>query len=387
MYSEFMWVHTVRSSNQMDTIDSGANPRENALETIIDDFLASGNKSGNYRDALERVLTQWRQRLEDRGVETVEQVNKRSMASYAQYLSRRVNAGKSREVDGGISAATAWTYYDYVSAFLSYCVRWEYLEENPAQKGIATDELPPRPKKKSGDQQFWSAEDRKALVRYADRRAHEAVDEKGFDALEELRDRALVYVLAYSGVRGGEVLSDPRDDRRNGLRWTDVDLENNQLHVLGKNQQREEVQLPLQAHSPIERLERALEPASPEWPVFVSSHAPSLYRNLPEEADASEGEPLELQRKHGVVPPSLSVNGGRSVLKRLCDDAEIDVDGDYLKPHGARRGVGEAVYREHGAAAAQRVLRHADPRTTSQMYAHIEASELAEETAEVFENE
>lgn len=246
---------------------------------------------------------------------------------------------------------------------------------------------PAATEKKSGDQQFWSAADRKALLRHADQRAHQAVDEKGLDALEELRDRALAYVLAYSGVRGGEVLSDPRDDRRNGLRWKDVDLENNQIRVLGKNQQHEEVQLPKQVHSSIERLEQALDPASPEWPVFVTSHAPSLYRNLPDEADSSAGEPLELQRKHGVVPPSLSANGSRSVLKRLCNGAEIDVDGEYLKPHGARRGVGEAIYREHGAAAAQRVLRHADPRTTSQMYAHIEASELAEETTEVFEKE
>lgn len=27
------------------------------------------------------------------------------------------------------------------------------------------------------------------------------------------------------------------------------------------------------------------------------------------------------------------MNGGRSVLKRLCEDAEIDVDRGYLKPH------------------------------------------------------
>lgn len=96
-------------------------------------------------------------------------------------------------------------------------------------------------------------------------------------------------------------------------------------------------------------------------------------------------ETLGLQRQHGVSPPPLSANGSRSVLKQLCDDAEINVDGDYLKPHGARRGVG--IYCEHGAAAAQRVLRHADPRITSQMCAHIEASELAEEIAEIFENE
>ncbi|WP_129115561.1 tyrosine-type recombinase/integrase [Halegenticoccus tardaugens] len=371
----------------MASTEPTATPGGHALKTVIDDYLDSGNKSGNYADALDRVLTQWRQYLCERGVETVENVDKRSMATYAQYLSRRVDARNNQDDKGGISAATARTYYDYVSAFLSYCVRWEYLTENPARKGIALDELPPRPKKKSGDQQFWSAEDRKALLRYTDRRAHEAVDEKGVDALVELRDRALVYVLAYSGVRGGEILSDPRDERRTGLHWTDVDLENNQLLVLGKNQQIEEVQLPSQAHRPIERLEHALDPPSPEWPVFVTGHAPSLYRALPDDVNPSTGEPLEVLRKSGVVPPSLSTNGGRSVLKRLCKDAEIDIDGDYLKPHGARRGVGETIYRERGAAAAQRVLRHADPRTTSQMYAHIEASELAEETSKIFENE
>ncbi|QFU84822.1 tyrosine-type recombinase/integrase [Natronorubrum aibiense] len=371
----------------MDPSNSAATPGGHPLETTIDDFLESGNKAGNYRDALERVLTQWRQRLEQRDIETVEEIDKRTMASYAQYLSRRVDAGKSRTVDGGITAATAWTYYDYVSSYLSYCVRWDYLEENPAQKGIALDELPPRPTNKSGDQQFWSVDDRQALLRYVDDRAHRAVDERGTGALEELRDRALSYVLAYSGVRGGEILADPRDERRNGLRWQDVDLENNQLLVLGKNQQFEEAQLPAQCHGPLERLETALEPSSPEWPVFVTSHAPSLYGVLPDDVDPSAGEPLELCRSHDIVPPSLSTNGGRSVLKRLCDEVDLEVDGEYLKPHGARRGVGEAVYRERGPAAAQRALRHADPRTTSEMYAHIEASELAEEVGDVFENE
>ncbi|RQG94569.1 tyrosine-type recombinase/integrase [Natrarchaeobius chitinivorans] len=371
----------------MDARDSGVPPGGHALESAIEEFLESGNKAGNYRDALERVLGDWRERLERRGVRTVEAVTKRHMAEYAKALSGRVTSG-DRNADGGISAATAWTYYDYVSAFLSYCVRWDWLEENPAQKGVALEELPPRPKKRSGDQQFWSPDDRNRLLRYADRRAHDAVEAKGSGALEELRDRALVYVLAYSGVRGGEILSDPRDDRRNGLRWGDVDLENSQLLVLGKNQHAdEEVQLPRQAHSPIERLERALDPPSAEWPVFVTNHAPSLYATLPDDVDPSTGDPLTLHRERGTVPPSLSTNGGRSVLKRLCEDADIDVDGGYLKPHGARRGVGEAVYREHGAAAAQRVLRHADPRTTSEMYAHIEASELAEEVSEVFESE
>lgn len=363
----------------MEVTDSGANPGGHALKPAIDQFLESGNKAGNYEAALERVLTDWQTFLEGRGVHTVEGVTKQHMAKYAK---EELSNEESK------SDATARTYYDYVSAFLSYCVKWEWLEENPAQKGIALDELPPRPKKKSGDQQFWTADDRKALLRYADRRAHEAVDEKGMEAHEELRDRALAYVLAYSGARGGEILSDPRDDRRNGLRWGDVDLENNQILVLGKNQHEDdEVQIPDQVHPPLERLEQALEPASPEWPVFVTSHAPSLYKNLPGEVDTSAGDPVELHREHGAVPPSLSTNGARSVLKRLCDDAGLEIDGEYLKPHGARRGVGEAIFREKGAAAAQRILRHADPRTTSQMYAHIETEELAEEATEVFDQE
>lgn len=390
-HSEFMKVDTVRETDQMDSSEHRGSDRRkpggHALEATIDEFLVGGNKSGNYKQSLERVLTQWRTRLEDQGVKSVEQIGKRHMANYAKYLSRRTDTSKNREVNGGITSGTAWTYYDYVSAFLSYCVRWDYLEENPAQKGIALDELPPRPKRKSGDQQFWAPEDRTALLRYVDERAHTALDEKGSAALEELRDRALAYVFAYSGVRGGEILSDPRDDRRNGLRWSDVDLENSQLLVLGKNQHLEEVQLPRQVHGPLERLETSLEPPTSEWPVFITNHAPSLYSDLPNNVDPTEGDPLELHRDHGTVPASLSTNGGRSILKRLCDEAELEVEDGYLKPHGARRGVGEAIYRERGAAAAQRVLRHSDPRTTSQMYAHIEASELAEETSEVFDKE
>lgn len=388
MHSGFTYPHAVCEATDMQPADSETTAREHALEPAIDEFLESGNKSGNYRDALERVLTQWRRRLKERGIETVERVDKRTMANYARYLSQRVAAGTNANSNDGISAATAWTYYDYASAFLSYCVRWDHLTENPAQRGVALNELPPRPKKRSGDQQFWSTADRKALLRHVDQRAREAVDGRGLDALEALRDRALVYVLAYSGVRGGEVLADPRDERRSGLRWKDVDLENNQLLVLGKNQQVEEAPLPPLAHGSLEQLERALRPPSDEWPVFVTSHAPSLYGALPSGTETDdERTPLELLREREKTPPSLSTNGGRSVLKRLCEAAELDVDGEYLKPHGARRGVGEAIYRERGAAAAQRALRHADPRTTSRMYAHIEASELAEETGEVFDRE
>jgi integrase len=74
-------------------------------------------------------------------------------------------------------------------------------------------------------------------------------------------------------------------------------------------------------------------------------------------------------------------------MKRLCEDANLDIDGEYLKPHGGRRGVGETLYTELDPVAAQRALRHKDPATTSKMYSHVEASELADDTSEVFEDD
>jgi len=55
--------------------------------------------------------------------------------------------------------------------------------------------------------------------------------------------------------------------------------------------------------------------------------------------------------------------------------------------YGARRGVGEKLYRELEVAAAQRTLRHADPKTTSEMYSYIETSENTENVTEVLADE
>ena len=54
----------------------------------------------------------------------------------------------------------------------------------------------------------------------------------GLSAIKELRERALASLLAYSGVRGAEVLRDPNGERRGGIRWRDLDLEAGTLVVL-----------------------------------------------------------------------------------------------------------------------------------------------------------
>ena len=373
----------------MESGTDDASPTPQAVKAIIDEFLQSGRKSGNYQSNLRSVLEKWREWLSGRDITEIEAVDKRVMRNYAQYLQQRIDAGDQPTVDGGITAATGWTYFDYVSAFLDYCVEWEYLQENPAQKGAVKNELPDRPTNDSGSQQFWSAEAREALITYVDKRAVDAVDDDGLQAVTLLRDRSLAYVLAYSGVRGGEILQDSRDDRRAGLRWQDVEIEANRATVLGKDQQWEEVQLPKQTHQPLRQLRRAIDPPSDEWPVFPSNHAPSIHAALPDDWERPETDDRSLLdhcRTLGVTPPALSTNGGRNVMKRLCEDAGLDIDGEYLKPHGGRRGVGETLYTELDPVAAQRALRHKDPATTSKMYSHVDASELAENTSEVFEN-
>lgn len=76
---------------------------------------------------------------------------------------------------------------------------------------------------------------------------------------------------------------------------------------------------------------------------------------------------MEVLREHEVAPPALSKNGARSLMKRLCDAADIDIDGEYLKPHGGRRGLGSDLYAQD-AELAQELLRHESIETTRESY-------------------
>ena len=87
-----------------------------------------------------------------------------------------------------------------------------------------------------------------------------------------------------------------------------------------------------------------------------------------------------------VAPPSMTTGAGRHVLKRLCDQAGIELgdDHDYLMPHGARRGAGEVLVRRSGHAAAARALDNSEE-VVREHYSHIEAGGLAEQMTSAFE--
>ncbi|HET7323270.1 MAG TPA: integrase, partial [Halococcus sp.] len=301
----------------------------NAAITAFLDAKQKGNDTGNYRRLAENVLGRWNEWLHQRGVTALDRIDTQTMRRYAQRLRQRARA-REDDPETGITPASAQTYYAIISGFLTWCVEDERLPTNPALARRAKSELPDDTGERT-TQQFWSAEDRTRLLRHVDKRAHDAIDERGSDATIEVRDRALVGVLAFSGCRVGEVVRDIEDIRRQGLRWNDIDLNSGTLRVLGKNQRWQEAQLPRQARNALDRHQRVQDPPTEDWPVFPTAHAPTLYtlvrEHLPEQG--VPGEEVEtlleendieaLLREYEIAPPNLTTRSVRRILGDLCD--------------------------------------------------------------------
>ena len=403
-----------------DSPQPGETTGETPLDEPLPDFLDAKAKtieetefdsnatqrSGNYVQALERIIPDWIEWMDRREVATLEELDSRHLARYAGHLARRVNARQANGDTDGITAATAWNYYSLVSAYLRYCQQWEYITENPADTDRAKDEMPDRPTADSGQQQFWSQQQRETIVSYVDERAQEAIDAdpRSREALTAARDRALVSVIGFSGVRGAEVLAASRDDRRTGITWADVDTSQEVLTVLGKSQQIEKAPLTDRPVGALNRWQTLLDPPAEAWPVFPSFHLASLRDAARNQLQDHGVDPATIDsitslgtadlvdtfRDRELTPPALTTEGGRYTLKKLSQEAAVDCSADskaYLTLHGARRGVGEAYYDEAGFSDAQRVLRHEDPSTTSKMYAHKEASALSDVGSDIFSSE
>ena len=381
---------------------SGGEMQSRRLADALDDYLLAKSKagqSGNYRRNAERVLEEWIDWLaSEQSTYTFGGVTVDDCEQYALHLRERL-----ADPDDPLSkASSAAKYYDYVSAYLGWAVERQYLGANPARHDRAREALPDTAERETHTQQWWTPDQRQAIVEHVTGRAREAVDERGLEATTELRDRALIVAIAYSGARGGELVADPHDDRRDGLRWGDVDLDNGTMVVLGKgSQQYVDASLPPQAVTALDRYRQAVAPPADEWPVFPTEHRPTLARTAREalreatdlDDDGIDGR-LDETSATAVLrdlehpPPALTTDGLRSILMRLSAAADIpDIDtkaGEYLEPHGGRHGAGDTLVREVGWEAAQDLLRHKSPETTMDTYAHIDASETAAQAGRAF---
>ena len=367
------------------------------IEAVVEDFLTDKGKgqrgeSGNYRQDAGRELDRFVDFLieHEDSPTTFDELDSGHLREYARHLARQ-----------GWTAGTVRTYYAYISAFCEWAVREGHLAENVAQRRNATEPIPNNSGHKSGDQQAWSAEDRQQLTAFVDEQAHAAIDDIGEDreaAIKARRDQTLVYLLSYSGVRGAEVLRDRSDERRQGLRWEDVNLDDRYATVFVKKQRLDDRGLPEPVIRPLQMHRKILDPPSENWPVFLTFHRPTLSKQVTKGLTArgyteSEIEELRVDRslievctEFDVAPPSMTTDAGRHILKRLCEEAGIELgdNHDYLMPHGARRGAGEVLVRTSGHAAAARALDNSEE-VVREHYSHIEAGELADQMTSAFE--
>ncbi|EMA48445.1 site-specific recombinase [Halococcus thailandensis JCM 13552] len=156
--------------------------------------------------------------------------------------------------------------------------------------------------------------------------------------------------------------------------------------------------LPEPVLHPLKMYQKMLDAPSASWPVFPSFHHPTLSQRVTDKLDRrgytdteikemrTDRSLIEVCVEYDIEPPSITTDAGRHVLKRLCEEAGIELDDgeEYLMPHGARRGAGEVLVRTSGHAAAARALDNSEE-VVREHYSHIEAGELADQMTSAFE--
>ncbi|APX00182.1 integrase (plasmid) [Halobiforma lacisalsi AJ5] len=348
---------------------------------MVDRYLTKKLEAGGSREAMRRPLEDFAEYCDDHGIDSVDELTSDDVRDYGLAVLRE------KYIDGEIGGSTANTYFRYVRAFLSFCVRDGRLDTNPADTEAAEEFLPEDTPTR--DTQFWEPEQRQRLLEYADERVTMAREDRiDVPVARAYRDRTIVVLLAELGLRGAELFRDPNDDRRDGLRWGDVDLENGRLEVFGKSREYETVGLTDAAHNALSRLEHVHDPPTEDWPLFPTGHAASKYQAVEDaigERPDSGTDIDTLLREQAIAPPSITKEAGRQVLKQLTEEAGIDVEGGYLKPHGARRALGAELYEQGHSELAQAALRHQSIETTHEAYSDIKAEDVAESIDEVRE--
>ncbi|UHH27276.1 tyrosine-type recombinase/integrase [Halobacterium noricense] len=368
--------------------ETNATPGVRGLETLLDDRMVSLESPQTQQITRVAVNNLFQFLAENNVVDRVQDVDEQDARDWA------VNLQQRDEIEGKneLAANSIRTYFALARATFGWWQRSGEIDQNPLATTTAEEPLPS--KSNDVDQQFWTADARERLLAYVDERAHAALEDDASDAPSAFRDRSLVYILADTGVRGAEVCSVSRDDRRNGLRWEDVDLEKGMMTVLGKSGDQEAVSLPGVTAEKLARYRRLID-APDEWPVIPTGDAASKYGAVRDElADRGYGDEEiegvledceidEVLREYEVAPPALTTEGARTLLQRLCEEADVDMDGDYLKPHGGRRGLGDELYGEVAAESAQEVLRHKSIETTHASYRDRHPEDLAKDIEKV----
>jgi integrase len=368
------------------------NPLAEPRDAYIDaKSVGTDDAPGRYARNADSILTEFTDWAHhSQMIKDLEQLTTDDIRAYVRRLRKRWR-------DDELAASTTQVYFATVRAWLAWCVRNGWLDTNPAEDDDAMEDLPEGDDDQGESRQRWGQQARHDLIQYVRAQTDSAYADPiapPDTRVMRARDRALVAVLAKTGVRGAEVFRDVENSEREGLHWRDVDDDEGTLYVWGKSGENEYVPYPESAQGAVDTWRRELQPSSVDWPVFPSLSANSLSaairksRNgtVPDhEVDrAVDNEGylqgyLRLAREYDESPRAMTTTAARNVLERLSAAAGVSgTDGEYLKPHGARRQLGDDLYREN-PAMAQRALRHSNIEVTQESYSYIDAGEVGDE--------
>lgn len=148
------------------------------------------------------------------------------MRRHAIHLRERTQA------KAGIAASTVNTYFADIRACLTGLFEMVASTRIPHFRNMHRTNSPTRKQ----NQRINNAGDQ--CNEHPDTESLEK-DSYGPDLERSLRNTALVTLLYYAALRGVEILRTSKDDRlgRNGLRWSQVNLEDWSVEILGKDEQ------------------------------------------------------------------------------------------------------------------------------------------------------
>ncbi|WP_050052139.1 phage integrase SAM-like domain-containing protein [Halostagnicola sp. A56] len=137
-----------------ESTDRRADRGGKSVEEAVSRYLGSLD-SGGSRSTMRSPLNEFANFCDQEGVQRVDALETNMLREYGMYL-------RERAIDQELAASTANTYFNYVRAFLSFCVRDELLDTNPANTQRAEEFLPED--KGDRNRQFWDPEDRQQII-------------------------------------------------------------------------------------------------------------------------------------------------------------------------------------------------------------------------------
>lgn len=260
-----------------------------------------------------------------------------TMKRYLVYLRDRHKTPKPNgEAYRPYSVHSIVSIHRCLRSFFRWCQDEELIDQSP-MVGVRVKKPDPAEPRRATEHEV------KALIR--------SIPVDDVDDWVSLRDHLIVHAIFYCALRVGELVQ---------LEAHHFDLANGLLHIPGGKTGAGVVPLLPEVVSSFEYYKR-YRPQVHTAKLFVSSHGTGSPR----------GE--------------LTTNGVRVMLRRRCEQAGIR----YLNPHSFRHGIAMHLLNDKrvDATMVQRILRHANLRTTTTFYAQWTLGALADQYESVMNEE